>query len=167
MDTCASTLSQLLNFFFFLLENSWNRLNTLWNIFFKMSLYIQCEIFCVGKLKKIFFYTCNTWRESARRFVFFSLWSLPPLVLSHLTLWSAPLVNNSLISQWLPCIIYTAKGDNVRLLFLPHLQTDPQNWQSLTPSSSSSSSSHNTIGGFCSYSPQNLICTPDDSCGIN
>lgn len=30
-------------------------------------------------------------------------------------LWSAPLLNNSIISQWLPCIINTAKGDNVRI----------------------------------------------------
>lgn len=27
-------------------------------------------------------------------------------------LWSALLLNNLIISQWLPCIIYTAKGDN-------------------------------------------------------
>lgn len=32
--------------------------------------------------------------------------------LSPLFLWYTPLLNNSLISQWLPCIIYTTKGDN-------------------------------------------------------
>lgn len=29
-------------------------------------------------------------------------------------LWSAPMLNNLIISQWLPCIIYTAKGDNAK-----------------------------------------------------
>lgn len=36
----------------------------------------------------------------------------PCLGLGPYILWSAPLLNNLIISQWVPCIIYTAKGDS-------------------------------------------------------